>query len=546
MNLGGGTVAMGSGSGTAATLASNTGAGIVSSTINISGGTVTIGSGSGQALIMGNSNTSTGSTSTALNVSGGNVTLATTGATAVTMANAASGTATAAISVTGGSLAVQGNIVGGAGAGARNASITLNGGMLDMTSKIIGAADNLITFNAKSGTLANIAQINGGAGLTKTAGAGSNTLILEGTNAYTGNTLVSSGTLQLGSGGTTGTLNTASPISVAAGTSFAVKRSNTTVQGTDFSSAAITGDGGFEQSGSGLTAFTTANTYTGTTVVSAGTLQLGNGGATGSLATTSAISVGSGATFAVNRSDIVTQGTHFSSSAITGLGGFAQNGTGMTVLTLANSYSGPTNVSAGILQINSSATTGGGLVTASSGGVLAGTGTVSGNLTLASGGVLHAGDVTFAGNANTTTTGIGSLSVTGDVTLAAGSTTRFDLSTPASSDFFNIGGSITVLGSIVVNAASFAPEMGQTFNLIEWGGSSNFTGFDVGVYGRSGADDNGFQFDLPDLTAYSPGLFWDVSNFIASGSISIVPEPSRSLLLLFGLLALFMRRRRNA
>ncbi len=292
MNLGGGTVSIGSGTGTAATLASNTSTGIVSSTINISGGTVTIGSGSGQALIMGNSNTSTGSTSTALNVSGGSVILATTGATAVTMANAASGTATAAISVTGGSLAVQGNIVGGAGAGVRNASITLNGGMLDMTSKTIGAADNLITFNAQSGTLANIAQINGGAGLTKTAGAGSNTLILEGSNTYTGGTTISGGILQVGSGSTTGTLGSGT---VTNNATLTFNRSDSyTVNDT------ITGSGSVIQAGAGTTVFDRANSYTGLTTVSAGVLAISHGSALGD--TTNGTSVAAGGTLRLSNS----------------------------------------------------------------------------------------------------------------------------------------------------------------------------------------------------------------------------------------------------
>jgi autotransporter-associated beta strand protein len=43
------------------------------------------------------------------------------------------------------------------------------------------------------------------------------------------------------------------------------------------------GDGAFMQMGSGTTIFTANNFYTGGTTISAGTLQLGNGGTSGSI-----------------------------------------------------------------------------------------------------------------------------------------------------------------------------------------------------------------------------------------------------------------------
>ncbi len=91
--------------------------------------------------------------------------------------------------------------------------------------------------------------------------------------------------------------------------------------------------GNVVKAGTGTIALGGANTYTGTTTVSGGTLQLGNGGASGSLATASTFSVGTGAVFAVNRSNTVTQGVDFSNTAITGAGGFSQLGTGLTTIT---------------------------------------------------------------------------------------------------------------------------------------------------------------------------------------------------------------------
>jgi autotransporter-associated beta strand protein len=107
--------------------------------------------------------------------------------------------------------------------------------------------------------------------------------------------------------------------------------------------------GTLTKSGTGTVILNTNNTYAGNTTITGGTLQLGSGATDGSLSPSSAISVGTGATFTVNQSDTVTQGIDFSSAAITGLGGIAQAGPGTTVLTANNSYTGPTTVSAGTL-----------------------------------------------------------------------------------------------------------------------------------------------------------------------------------------------------
>ena len=66
----------------------------------------------------------------------------------------------------------------------------------------IGTATELVTLTAESGTLSNVANINGAGGLTKTAAG---TLTVTGTNTYTGTTTVSTGTLAL-SGSLTGAL----------------------------------------------------------------------------------------------------------------------------------------------------------------------------------------------------------------------------------------------------------------------------------------------------------------------------------------------------
>ena len=117
--------------------------------------------------------------------------------------------------------------------------------------------------------------------------------MLTGANSYTGGTTISAGTLQLGNGGTTGSIvgNVTDNGTLVFGRGDMV-----TFPGV------ISGTGGISQAGSGTTILTAANSYTGGTTINAGTLQLGNGGTTGSIVG----NVNDNATLAFNRSDAVT------------------------------------------------------------------------------------------------------------------------------------------------------------------------------------------------------------------------------------------------
>ncbi|MBV8798092.1 MAG: autotransporter-associated beta strand repeat-containing protein, partial [Hyphomicrobiales bacterium] len=196
---------------------------------------------------------------------------------------------------------------------------------------------------------------------------GTGTTILTGDNSYTGRTTISAGTLQLGNGGTSGSIVG----NIVDNGALVFNRSDRATLG-----GVVSGSGTVAQIGPGTTVLTGANTYTGGTTISAGTLQLGNGGATGSILG----DVANSGTLAFDRGDTTTF-----AGVISGAGGVAQIGSGETILNAANPYRGGTIVSAGTLAIGdfahpSAVLAGGGLITVQSGGTLGGYGSVAGSV----------------------------------------------------------------------------------------------------------------------------------------------------------------------
>lgn len=149
-----------------------------------------------------------------INITGGIVNIGTGTGTAINMANAGTGrTVTSDITLTGGTVEVMGSIVRSGGAGVENATLTLNGAMLDLNGNSIGSSGAQISFAAQSGTLTNLAELNGGGLLTKTTPG---VLIMSNGNTYTGGTSVTGGTVTLAN--TTGSATGSGSFTSAAST----------------------------------------------------------------------------------------------------------------------------------------------------------------------------------------------------------------------------------------------------------------------------------------------------------------------------------------
>jgi len=218
--------------------------------------------------------------------------------------------------------------------------------------------------------------------------------------------------------------------------------------------------------------------FTGTVDVQKGTLQLGDGGTTGSLPVSGAFNIGSGARFIVKQSDTVTQGTDFSGT-LNGLGGFKQAGSGTTILNLANSYTGTTNVDAGTLIIDGNQAAATGAVTVANGATLGGSGIIGGAVTV--NGILSPGNSP------------GILTVS-SLDLIAGSTTRMQL----------------------IGAGNLAGTAGTDYDklVISTAGGLRYGGILDLDFANTATFDDGTTFDLFGFTASTIGGFGSV---ISSG-----------------------------
>ncbi len=112
------------------------------------------------------------------------------------------------------------------------------------------------------------------------------------------------------------------------------------------------GSANLVKNGSGSVTLNTVNSYTGTTTINDGTLQLGNGTTDGDIATSSSI-INDGI-LVFNRS----AGSFTYGNPISGFGEIVKDGPGTQILSGTNTFSGDITIQAGILQVGNGGTTG--------------------------------------------------------------------------------------------------------------------------------------------------------------------------------------------
>ena len=390
--------------------------------------------------------------------------------------------------------------------------LKLTGGTFTVSGQITGSAANsdLVVDNATV-TLANATNDYNGPTIVQNGGK----VIIAGNESYLGKvpTSTTAGNLVLNNG----TLNTTADVALSATRGIAVGPTSGSGSGTLQADSGTTmtvngviannpsGTGSLSVSGAGTVDLKAANTYSGGTTISSGTLLASN-----------------------------------SSGSATGSGTVTVNGTASTILGGTGTISGATTVSVGQIKPGSSSGTG----------------------------ILNFGsDVTLSGSTPGTKLTVRLAATSGrdgnDAALIAshlvdGTFATWVLDQAATYEALNsgthdkliIGGSLNLNlgGQIVVDNTTYSgytPALGDIIDLFDFaGGSLNIGTFNTGGNGRAG----GLVGDL-NLPALSAGLSYDMSLFdygsTASGIIIVVPEPSRAFLGLIGIASLVLRRCRR-
>lgn len=354
---------------------------------------------------------------------------------------------------------IFGMLVFDSGAGAHTLGgpvLNLSGGLDNLSANVqtlaftqINLTDNQ-TWNAGSGGLVVSSRIEmrAGTGLTVTGSGdttlggvlaesgfsaglfknGSGRLTLTKDATYTGFTYILGGTLQLGNGGTGGTVRG----DIINDGALVFDRSDTLTF-----AGVVSGSGSVRQQGSGTLVLTGDHGYGGGTTVAAGVLQIGDGGTTGAITG----NVVNNAVLAFARSDAVAFG-----GDISGTGAVRQSGSGTLTLGGSNTYGGATQVQSGSLVAAGGAAIGDVsavdiaagatlvLGAAETIGSLAGAGSVdNGGFTLTAGG----------NNASTTFDGVmsgsGGLAKTGSGTLVLNGANLYSGGTVVSAGLLEVG-----------------------------------------------------------------------------------------------------------
>lgn len=344
-----------------------------------------------------------------------------------------------------------------------------------------GAARLTIDFDGNSNSFNGVIRDGAVAGATVAlTKAGAGTLVLGGTNTYSGGTTISVGNLRVGAGGTSGSLTG----NVLNNGTLSFDRSDSVSY-----SGVVSGTGRLDQLGAGTLTLAGTNTYTGGTSISYGALQvsrdanLGSGElylfGGGKLTNTSDIITARQVRLGTDGGTFDTAGGFMTvNSNVSGTGGLTKSGSRILTLSGAHTYIGATTISGGTLKFGANGATGSSVASSA--------------MSIGSGArLIFADSQTYAGSIDGagllmhefggTTTLTGKATHTGGTTISGG-----ELRVGAGGTSGALSGNVVNNGTLSFNrndAASFAGSVSGTGGLVKLGagtlalnGTNTYTG----------------------------------------------------------------------
>ena len=374
--------------------------------------------------------------------------------------------------------------------GASGSRVSLDGGALELTSPFSSSKSfslsSVGTIDVGSNQITLSGVFSGSGSFTK---KGSGTLVLSGTNTYSGGTILSEGVLSISSSGGLGasqsvldldggTLKVTSSVSSSRNFSLSSRGIIDIDPNQTYAiSGNLSGVGNLEKRGRGTLTLSGINTYSGGSTLLGGILSVGadnNLGARGSgvifnggdLLATQGFTSARTFSFISGAKIGVSTGTLILSGFLGGSGSLTKNGTGTLVLSQANTYSGGTTLSEGIVSVsadNNLGASGGGLAL-DGGTLLASQGFTSARtFSLTSkGGTIGVSKGTLAlsgvvsGSGNLTKSGMGTLVLSKANTYSGGTTLSEGIvSVGADNNLGASGGRLTLDGGTLLASQGF-------------------------------------------------------------------------------------------
>ena len=281
----------------------------------------------------------------------------------------------------------------------------------------------------------------------------------------------------------------------------------------------IGGAGGINKTGNGTLTLGGTNTYSGTTNIAAGTVQVGNGGLTGTL--------GSGAVSNSGQLVFNRDGVLSVPNNISGTGTVRQNGPGVTDLGGANTYTGATTVDLGTLRVSGSVS--GSAITVNALGTLGGTGTVG--LVTVNGGTIAPG------------ASPGTLS-TGNVLFNGGTLSlEFNGNAAGMYDQLNVAGTVTLQSNVALAINfGYTAGVGDTFTIVKNDLAEAVGGPGLFTFAGNPLNDGDMFSDFGNFTSLTIDYNGGDGNDVV---LAVVPEPGSLVMLMGGLAVLAGARRRR-